>query len=143
MPGVEALDFVQFDVGFLGPAHGPAGNPPLCTGQTRGQVRAGPGIVFLPRPAALGGDLAVGRLPEPDGRRLAAQHNGVIPTPHHGGQAAWELGDGHQMTRRYPLTPGRRELCRVPDGDDTAPGQDLAGILIDAEHNAAAEPWGT
>jgi hypothetical protein len=54
----------------LGPVHGPAGHPPLGTGQACGQVGASPGIISLPRSAAPGDDFAVGRLPEPGRRRL-------------------------------------------------------------------------
>jgi uncharacterized protein with GYD domain len=138
---VEALDFVQLDLGVLGPVHGPAGHPPLGTGQACGQVGASPGIISLLWPATLGDDFAVGRLPEPDRRRLAAKHNGVIPAPHHN-RAARYLSDGYQMTRRDPLPPRRRELRCVPDGGNLALGQDLAGILFDTEHDAAAESWG-
>ena len=70
-------------------------------------------------------------LPEPDRPRLAAKHNGVIPAPHHSIKAARYLSDGYQMTRRDPLPPRRRELRYVPDGDNLAPDQDLAGILSD------------
>jgi hypothetical protein len=31
--GVEAFDFVQLDIGILGPLHGSAGDPPLGAGQ--------------------------------------------------------------------------------------------------------------
>jgi hypothetical protein len=40
---VETLDFVQLDVGVLGPVHGSASNPPLGTGQACRQVCASPG----------------------------------------------------------------------------------------------------
>ncbi len=139
---VEALDFVQLDLGVLGPVHGPAGNPPLSTGQTCGQVCPSPGIVSLLRPATLGDDFAMSGLPEPDSPRLAAKHNGVIPAPHHSIKAARYLSDGYQMTRQDPLPPRRRELRCVPDGDNLAPGQDLAGILPGTEHDAAAQSRG-
>jgi hypothetical protein len=98
MLGVKALDFVQFDVGVLGSVHGSAGNPPVSTGKTRGQVRASPGIVSLPRSARLSDDFAVSWLPKPDRRRLAAKHDGVVPTPHYCARAARHLSDGYQMT---------------------------------------------
>jgi hypothetical protein len=84
--GVKALDFVQLDLGVLGPVRGSAGNPPLSAGQSGGQVCASPGIIVLLRPAPLGGNLAMGWLPEPDRARVAAKHNSVVPAPyHHGG----------------------------------------------------------
>lgn len=140
LPRVEALDFVQLDLGVLGLVYGSAGNPPLSTGQTCGQVCASPGIITLLGPPPLGGNFAMSRLPEPDRARPAAQHNGVVPAPdHHGGDARLP-GDGHQMTRQHPLTPRRRKLRCVPDGYHLAPGQNLAGILLGTEHDAAAEP---
>src|SRR5208282_3951940 len=36
-----------------------------------------------------------------------------------------------------------RELRCVPDGDNLAVGQDLAGILLGTEHDATAKPPGT
>jgi hypothetical protein len=81
-------------------------------------------------------------LPEPDRPRLAAKHNSVIPAPHHSINAARYLSDGYQMTRRDPLPPWRREPRCVPDGDNLAPGQDLAGILSGTKHDAAAQSRG-
>jgi hypothetical protein len=98
MLGVKAPYFVQFNVGVLGSVHGSAGNPPVSTGKTRGQVCASPGIVPLPRAARLSDDFAVSWLPEPDRRRLVAKHDGVIPTPHYCAGAARHLSDGYQMT---------------------------------------------
>ena len=46
----------------------------------------------------LGGNFAMGWLPEPDRPRLAAEHNGVVPTPHHHSGGARCLSDGYQMT---------------------------------------------
>lgn len=140
--GVEALDFIQLDLGVLGPVRSYAGNPPLGAGQSCGQVRASPWIILLPRPTPLGGNLAVGWLPEPDRARVAAKHNSVVPAPYHHGAGARCLSDGYQVTRRYPLPARRRELRGVPDGDNLATGQDLAGMLLGAEHDAAAEPRG-
>jgi len=142
LPRVEALDFVQLDLGVLGLVYGSAGNPPLSTGQTCGQVCASPGIISLLRSAGLGDDFAVSGLPEPDRLPLAAKHNGVVPAPHHSIRAARYLSDGHQMTRRDPLPPRRRELRCVPDRDNLAPRQDLAGILSGTEHDGAAESRG-
>jgi hypothetical protein len=140
--GIEALYFAQLDIGILGPVHRLTGHPPLRAGQARGQVRASPGIIVLPRAAPLGGNFAMGRLPEPDGARVAAQHNGVVPAPdHHGGDARCP-GDRDQMTRQNPLPPRRRELRCVPDGYNLAAGHHLAGILLGMEHDAAAEPRG-
>jgi hypothetical protein len=140
--GVEALDFVQLDLGVLGPVRGCAGDPPLSAGQACGQVCASAGIILLLRAAPLGGNLAMGRLPEPDRARIAANHNSVVPAPdHHGGDTRY-LSEGYQMTRQYPLPARRRELRRVPDGDNLAADQDLAGILLGTEHDAAAEPRG-
>jgi len=139
---VEALDFVQLDLGVLGLVHGSAGNPPLSTGQTCGQVCASPGIISLLRPATPGDDFAMSGLPEQDRPRLAVKHNGVVPAPHRSIRAARYLSDGYQMTRRDPLPPRRRELRCVPDGDNLAPGQDLAGILSGTEHDAAAQSRG-
>jgi len=99
MLGVKAPDFVQFNVGVLGPVHGSAGNPPVSTGKACGQVCASPGIVPLLRSARLSDDFAVSWLPKPDRRRLMAKHHGVVPTPHHCARAARHLSDGHQMTR--------------------------------------------
>src|SRR5215469_5221232 len=142
MLGVEALDFIQLDVGVLGPVHGSAGNPPLGPGQTRGQVCASPRSISLLRPARLSGDFAVGRLPEPDSPRLAAKHYGVIPAPHHSLRAAGRLGEGDQMTRRDPFPPRARELRGIPAGDNLTRGRDLAVILFDTQHYAAAESRG-
>ena len=75
MLGVEARNFVQLDIGILGPVHGFAGHPPLSAGQACGQVCASPGIILLLGPAPLGGNFAVGRLPEPD----IAQHHRLKP----------------------------------------------------------------
>jgi hypothetical protein len=140
--GIEALDFVQLDLGLLGPIGGSAGNPPLSPGQACGQVCASPRIIVLRRPVPLGRDLAVGRLPEPDRAWVAAKHNGVVPAPYRHGRKARCLSDGYQMTRRYPRPARRRELRRVPDGDNLTAGQDLAGIFLSTEHDAAAEPRG-
>jgi hypothetical protein len=63
-PGVKALNVVQFDLGILCRVHGPAGHPPLCARQARGQVCAAPWSVALLRPSPLGGNFAMGRLPE-------------------------------------------------------------------------------
>ena len=41
--GVEAPDFLQLDIRVLGLGDDTARNPPVSTGQTRGQVRPGPG----------------------------------------------------------------------------------------------------
>ena len=97
----------------------------------------------LLRSAPLGGNLSMGRFPELDEIRVAAEHDGVVPAPHHHGGGARSLGDGYQMTRQYPLSPRRRELRCVPDGDSLAVGQDLAGILLGAQHDAAVKPWGS
>jgi hypothetical protein len=121
MLGVEPLHFTQFDVGVFGPVHGSTGNPPLRTGQACGQVCASPGIMSLLRSTTLGNDFAVSRLPKAGSPRLIAKHNGVIPTPHHCIGAARHLNDGYQVTGRYPLGPGLRELRCVPDGDNVAP----------------------
>ena len=48
MLGVEARNFVQLDIGILGPLHGFAGHPPLGAGQACGQVCASPGVIVLP-----------------------------------------------------------------------------------------------
>jgi hypothetical protein len=140
MLGIEALDFVQLDLGVLGPAHGWADHPPLSAGQACGQICASPGIIVLLRPTPLGGNLAMGRVPEPDRARVAAKHNGVVPAPYHHGAGTRCLSDGYQMTRQYPLPPRRRELRRVPDGDNLAAGQDLARILLGTDYDAAAKP---
>ncbi len=95
----------------------------------------------LLRSAPLRGNLAMGWLPEPDGIRVAAEHDGVVPAPHHHGGGARSLGDGYQVARQYPLSPRRRELRCVPDGDNPAAGQDLAGVLLGAQHDAAVKPW--
>jgi hypothetical protein len=79
MLGVKAPDFVQFDLSVLCLVYGFAGNPPLRAGQTSRQDCASPGIVSLLRSAPPGGNFAMGRLPEPDSPRLAADHNGVVP----------------------------------------------------------------
>jgi hypothetical protein len=129
LPRIQALDFVQLNLRVLGLVHGSAGNPPLSTGQTRGQICASPGTISLQRPTTLGDDFAMSGLPEPHRLRLAAKHNGVIPAPHHSIRAARYLSDGYQMTRQNPLPPRRRELRCVPDGDNLAPGQDPASIL--------------
>jgi len=64
MLGVEPLHLGQLDIGILGPVDGSTGNPPLRTGQACRQVCPSPGNMALLRPAALSGDLAVGRTPE-------------------------------------------------------------------------------
>ncbi len=143
MLSVEPLHLDQLDIGVLGPVDGSTGNPPLRTGQTFGQVCASPGIVSLLRSTTLGNDFAVSRLPKPDRPRLIGKHNGVIPTPHHCIGAVWHLSDGYQVAGRDPLRPGPRELRCVPDGDNLTLGQDLAGILFDTQHDAAAESRGS
>ncbi len=140
MLGVEAFDFVQLDIGILGPLHGSAGGPPLSAGKACGQVCASPGIIVLLGPAPLGGNFAMGRLPEPDRARVAAQHNGVVPAPDHHGGDARRPGHGYQMTRQHPLPPRRRKLRCVPDGYHLPRGQNLAGILPGIEHDAAPQP---
>jgi len=127
----EPLDLDQLDIGVLGPVDGSAGNPPLGTGQTCGQVGASPGIVYLARSTRLSNDFTVGWLPQPDRPRLMGQHYGVIPAPHHRIGAARHLGESYQVTGRDPLRPGLRELRCVPDGDHLTLGQDLAKILFD------------
>jgi len=122
MLGDESLHFDQLDVGVLGPVHGSSGNPPLRTGQACGQVCARPGIMSLLRPTAPSNDFAVSRLPKADRPRLIVKHNGVVPTPHHCVGAARQLSDGYQVTGRDPFRPGPRELRRVPDGHNLAPG---------------------
>jgi hypothetical protein len=139
---VETLDFVQLDVGVLGPVHRSASNPPLGTGQACRQVCASPGLMSLPRSTRLGDNFAVSRLPEPDSPSLVAQHNGVVPAPHHSVSTAGYLSDGYQMTRRDPLPPRGRELRGVSDGDNLTFGQDPAGILLDTQHDAAAQSRG-
>jgi hypothetical protein len=139
MLGVEPLHLDELDVGVLGPVRGFTGNPPLRTGQTCGQVCASPGIMSLLRSTALGNDFAVSRFPKPDGSRLIAKHNGVIPTPYHCIGAARHLSDGYQMTGRDPFRPGPRELRCVTDRDNLTLGQDSAYILFDAQHDAAVE----
>ena len=118
----ESLHLDQLDVGVLGPVHGSSGNPPVRTGQARGQVGTSPGIMSLLRPTAPRNDFAVSRLPKADRPRLIAKHNGVVPAPHHCVGAARYLSDGYQVTGRDPLRPGPRELRRVPDGYNLAPG---------------------
>lgn len=115
---IETLDFVQLDVGVLGPVYDPASNPPLGTGQACRQVCASPGLMSLPRSTRLGDNFAVSRLPEPDSPSLVAKHNGVVPAPHHSVRATGCLSDGYQMTRRDPLPPRGRELRGVSDGDN-------------------------
>src|SRR5580658_4588120 len=129
MLSVKTPDFVQLNLSILCPVHGFAGNPPLRAGQTSRQVRASPGTVSLLRPTPPGGNFAMGRLPEPDRPRLAADHNRVVPTPHHHSRGTRCFSNGHQMTRRDPLPPQHRELRCVPDGNNPAPGENLAGIL--------------
>jgi hypothetical protein len=105
---VEAPDFVQLDFGVFGPAHDSAGNPPLSTGQTCGQICTSPGIIALVRPAAPGDDFAMSGLPEPGRPRLAAKHNGVMPAPH-GIRAARYLSDGRmQRTLRIKHLRNKR-----------------------------------
>jgi hypothetical protein len=99
MVGVEALDFVQFDIGVFGAVDGAARDPPVSAGQACGQVCPGPGRVWLPRPPTLGGDLTVTRLPEPGRSLVAAEHNGVVPAPHDSGRISRQLSDGHEMPR--------------------------------------------
>lgn len=142
MLGVEPVDLDQFDIGVLGPVSGSAGNPPLGTGQTCGQVGASPGMMPLLRSTRLSNDLAVGRLPQSDRPRLMGEHHGVVPAPHHRIGAARHLGESYQVTGRDPLRPGLRELRCVPDGDNLTPGQDLADILFDPQHDATAKPRG-
>ena len=90
MLGVEVSYFIQLDISSFGLIHGSAGNPPLSAGQACGQVCASPGLKLLLRSASLGGNFAMGRLPEPDRARVAAKHNGVVPAPdHHGGDARY------------------------------------------------------
>jgi len=93
--GVEALDFVQLHLGVLCLVHGSAGHPPHSAGQTCGQVCPSPGIISLLRSAPLGGHFTMGWLPEPDRSRLAANHDGVVPTPHHHSRTARCLSDGY------------------------------------------------
>ena len=142
MLGVEPLHLDQFNVGVLCPVHGSTGNPPFRTGKTCGQVCASPGIMTLLRSTTLGDNFTVSRLPKPDGPRLVAKHNGVIPTPHHCMGAARHLSDGYQVAGRDPLRPGPWELRCVPDGDNLTLGPDLAEILFDTQHNAAVESRG-
>jgi hypothetical protein len=85
MLGVEALDLVQLDLGVLGSVHGSAGDPPFSAGQACGQVCASPGSILLLRSASLSGNFAMGRLPEPDRARIAADYDGVVPAPYHYG----------------------------------------------------------
>jgi hypothetical protein len=139
MLGAEAFQFGQFNVGILGPVHGAAGHPPLRAWQTCGQVGASPGIRPLLRLALLGHYLAVTGLPQADRPSLMADYDGVIPTPHHHTGAARHLSDGYQVTRRDPLRARPRELRCVPDGDKTAPGQHMAGLFFDTQHDGAVE----
>jgi hypothetical protein len=93
--GIEALDFVQLDIGVLGPVRCSAGNPPLTAGQACRQVRASPWIILLLRPTPLGSNLAMGGLPEPNRARVAAKHNSVVPAPYHHGGGARYPSDGY------------------------------------------------
>jgi len=137
---VEPLDFVQLDVGVLGPVHGFTGYPPLRAGQTCRQVGASSRIMSLLHCTASGDDFAVSRLPEPHRLGLVAQYNGVVPTPQHYIDTARHLSDSYQMTRRNPLRPRGREVRGVPDGGNLTSAQDLAEFLFDAQHNSAAKP---
>jgi hypothetical protein len=138
----EPLHFDQLDVGVFGPVDGSAGYPPIGTGQACGQVGTSSGFISLLRSTTLGNDFAVGRLPQRDRPRLSGQHHGVIPAPHHHIGAARHLGDSYQVTGRDPLRPGPRELRCVPDGYKLTFGQDLADILFDPQHYAAAKSRG-
>jgi hypothetical protein len=142
MLGAKALDLAQLDVGVLGPVRSFASHPPPGAGQARRKVRPGPGIMPLPRPARLGYDLAVSGLPQPDRSRLTAEHDGVIPAPHHNVRSARHLSDGYQVTRQDPLPARRRELRCVPDRANLPPGQNLAGILLGMQHDATTQARG-
>lgn len=88
-----------------------------------------------------GDDFAVSRFPQPDGISFMAKHNCVIPTPDHCIRAARHVGDSHQVTGRDPLNAWLREMRCVSNGDNLAPGQDLADVFLDTEHVTAAESW--
>jgi hypothetical protein len=92
------LDLVQFDVGVLRPGRGGASDPPVCPGESGGQVGPGSGTVVLLRAAALGHDFAVHGFPQPGQAGFLAEDHGVIPPPEHRLGAVWRGRDGYQVT---------------------------------------------
>ena len=77
----ETLDLVQLDVGILRPGRDGASDPPVCPGQTGGQVSPSSARSLLLRATAPGNDFAVRGFPQPDQAGFFAEHDSVIPPP--------------------------------------------------------------
>jgi len=113
MRGAEAPDLIQFDVGVVRVRHGGAGNPPVGAGHPGGRISPGSGLPVQPSAARSRGNLAMGRLPQPDKVSLLAEHNGVVPPPDHRFSAVRCDRDSYQVAGRYPYRPRRREGLRI------------------------------
>jgi hypothetical protein len=83
MLGAETRDLIELDVGVLCFRDGGAGDPPVGTGQSGGQVGAGSGLSMLHRAARTRNDFAMRRLPQPDKAGFLAEDDGVVPPPDH------------------------------------------------------------
>jgi hypothetical protein len=81
--GAKTPDFMQLDVSVLCPRHDGASDPPVGTGQPRGQIGARSRLPMLLSPARAGKNLAMRWLPEPDKVTLLAEHDCVVPPPDH------------------------------------------------------------
>lgn len=70
------------------------------------------------------------RFPQPNRTvALRAQHDRVVPPPHHDVGTVRPCGDRDQMAGRHPLHPRGGEHGGEPDGADVTAGPYLTGVL--------------
>jgi len=99
-----------------------------------------PGGLLLVGRARLGDHLAVRRLPQLDGVvSLGAEHDRVVPPPHHGLAALRSGSDCNQVTGCNSLPPRRGKGRREPHESDATVAHDLARVLLDSEDEGGCE----
>src|SRR5215472_2616665 len=142
--GVQGLHVVQFDMRTMRMAAGTVGDPPLGSRKAGRGVGARPGILHLVRRPWLGGDLAMRWLPQPNQTVvLTAQHDCVVPPPHHDVGTVRASGDRDQMAGRHPLDPRRGEHWREPGRADFALAPDVASMFTHAYYAGSSKRrWG-
>ena len=141
--GAEEPDLVHLDVGVFRPRYCGAGNPPVGTGQTCGQVSPGSGLPVLPGEARTRDHLAVCRLPEPNKVAFLAKDHGVVPSPHHRPSAVRSGGYGHQVTGRNPIGPWRGEGRSERNGRNLLRPENATRVLLNLQNDSATQQRGS